>query len=119
MALDRRGFIKGLFAAMGAAAVLDADELLWTPGAKLISVPSLVSPRVSRDGLTDGEKYLCAAMGISELGFMLRRAEMHRKNNLHPGHFRIDQGRRGGLSMTFAGASIGDGLEFAKDLARQ
>lgn len=106
-----------MFAAMGAAAVLDADELLWTRGAKLISVPNLlVSPRASREELTEGEKYLCEAMGISKLGFVMRRAEMHRDNYGWPaGYFRADQSIRGG-SVTVQGAAAGGAVDFVREL---
>jgi hypothetical protein len=114
MPLDRRAFIKSLLAAAVAPAVLDADELLWIPGAKLISVPAVVSARPAiRDGLTDGERYLCAQMGISELGFVMRRSEMHRKNDQLPaGYFRSDTHR----STTLQGGSTADGVEFVKTL---
>jgi hypothetical protein len=36
---NRRGFLSALIAA-GTAAAIDPDQLLWTPGKKLISIPS-------------------------------------------------------------------------------
>lgn len=37
--MNRRGFL-GMLGAASAAAVLDPERLLWTPGRKLISIPN-------------------------------------------------------------------------------
>lgn len=109
--MNRRGFIQGLLAAVGTAATLDAEELLWIPGAKLISIPAVIA---AGNGLTDGERYLCAAMGISELAFIMRRAGMHCTNPLlPPGYFRREQR---GASRTFVGASVVDPVSITKML---
>jgi hypothetical protein len=114
MALNRRGFINGLLGAIGAAATLDADELLWVPGAKLISVPMVaLTPPPLPGWLTEGEKYLCAAMGISNFAYVMRRAELHEKNpSLPAGYFRKETWR----PMLFKGASADDPVVIMKEL---
>jgi hypothetical protein len=41
--MNRRGFLGALAGAI-AGASLDPEQLLWTPGRKLISIPSIVEP---------------------------------------------------------------------------
>ena len=37
--VDRRSFLRRVFGAVAAGAVLDVDQLLWVPGAKTIWLP--------------------------------------------------------------------------------
>lgn len=54
--MNRRGFL-GLIGAAVAGSVLDPEKLLWKPGAKVISIPTLVVPEIEvpREFLTVGD----------------------------------------------------------------
>jgi hypothetical protein len=65
--MNRRGFLS-LFAAASTAAVIDLDELVWTPGRKLISIPAR---RASGNRIMVPEEY--ARYALAELQTIMNR----------------------------------------------
>lgn len=50
--MQRRGFLSALAAAI-AAPLIDPERLLWVPGKKLISIPSLIrEPQITSNWIT-------------------------------------------------------------------